>query len=270
RSGHRGAGPAAPPRAQSRAWRGAGRRHAQRPAGRSDGADAPSPGRSAAPRGVGGCGAGGRGRRVMSHTAARGLLGLLLLLNAPSTPLLAAARAATAESAPTVASVGIQGNLRVEEDAIRVHLRSQAGQPYDAETVDSDIRAIYGMGFFDQVRADVTPEPDHKVAVVFHVQERPLVRSVKVEGTKKVKREEVEGALKVRPHTILDPEKAAQGIEAAKKLYSEKGYLDAEITYKTEPVGENEVDILYTVDEKEPVHVVDVDFEGNEAFSDRK
>src|SRR5262249_584489 len=92
----------------------------------------------------------------------------------------------------------------------------------------------------------------------------------KVEGTKKVKREEVEGALKVRPHTILDPEKAAQGIEAAKKLYSEKGYLDAEITYKTEPVGENEVDILYTVDEKEPVHVVDVDFQGNEAFSDRK
>src|SRR5262249_17189365 len=153
RSGHRGAGPAAPPRAQSRAWRGAGRRHAQRPAGRSDGADAPSPGRSAAPRGVGGCGAGGRGRRVMSHTAAGGLLGLLLLVNAPLTPVLAAARAATAESAPTVASVGIQGNLRVEEDAIRVHLRSQAGQPYDAETVDSDIRAIYGMGFFDQVRA---------------------------------------------------------------------------------------------------------------------
>src|SRR5581483_2153868 len=166
--------------------------------------------------------------------------------------------------------VGITGNLRVEEDAIRVHLRSQIGQPFDRETVDRDIRAVYAMGFFDQVDVDVTPTAGNRVDVTFRVKERPLVRTVKVEGTKKVKREEVEGALKIRAHTILDPEKARQGVEAAKKLYIEKGYLDTTIAYATTPVGENEVDVLYTVDEHQPVRVTDIEFEGNKAFSDRK
>jgi outer membrane protein insertion porin family len=84
-----------------------------------------------------------------------------------------------------------------------------------------------------------------------------------------VKKEEVEQALRVRPHTILDPEKARQGIEAAKKLYGEKGYLDVDIAYTSTPVGENEVDVTYTVKEGGLVRINDIDFEGNEAFSDR-
>jgi outer membrane protein insertion porin family len=108
------------------------------------------------------------------------------------------------------------------------------------------------------------------VAVVFRVKERPLVRTVKVEGTDEIEDEEVEGALKVRPRTILDPEKVRQGIEAARKLYIDKGYLDATITYTTTVVGENEVDVLYKVEEKGPIKVEEIDFEGNEAFSGRQ
>jgi outer membrane protein assembly factor BamA len=46
-----------------------------------------------------------------------------------------------------VTRIDIAGNVRVEEEAIRVHLRSQVGQPFDQEIVDGDIRAVYGMGF---------------------------------------------------------------------------------------------------------------------------
>ncbi len=185
-----------------------------------------------------------------------------LLLAAPQ-------RAAQAQGEPSIGQVRITGNLRVEEDAIRVHLRTQPGAPFDKDTLDRDIRSIYGMGFFDQVDADVTPAEGHHVDVTFRVKERPLVRNVKVDGVTKLKKEEVEGALRVRPHTILDPEKAKQGIEAAKKLYAEKGYLDADIRYRTEPVGENEVDVLYTVEEKQPVRIKTIAFEGNRAFGAR-
>jgi outer membrane protein insertion porin family len=141
--------------------------------------------------------------------------------------------------------------------------------PYDAAALDADIRAVYGMGFFDQVDADVSPAGAGQVAVVFRVKERPLVRTLKVEGTDEIEKEEIEGALKVRPRTILDPEKIRQGIEAARKLYIDKGYLDATITYTTTTVGENEVDIVYKVEEKDTIKVEEISFEGNEAFSGR-
>jgi outer membrane protein insertion porin family len=170
----------------------------------------------------------------------------------------------------SVAHVRIEGNIRVEEDAIRVHLQTQEGRPFDQGAVDQDIKSIYAMGFFDQVNAEVTPNRKGGVTVTFRVTERPLVRNVTVEGNEKIKKEEIEGALRVRPHTILDPEKARQGIEAARKLYADKGYLDAKITYDTVPVGGNEVDVSYTVSESSPVRVQDIEFEGNEAFSSRK
>ena len=174
-----------------------------------------------------------------------------------------------AKSGPKIATVAIAGNVRVEEDAIRIHLQSQPGQAFDQDTVDRDIKAVYAMGFFEQVTADVSRLEGGRVDVTFRVQERPLVRNVKVEGTKKIKREEVEAALKIRAHAILDPEKVREGIAAARKLYIEKGYLDADISESTEEVGNHEVDVLYKVDEKAPVKIAGVEFEGNEAFSDR-
>lgn len=180
---------------------------------------------------------------------------------------LAGAGASAAE--PAVVRVAIEGNVRVEDDAIRVNLESRGGQPLDPARVDRDVRAIYAMGFFDQVDVEQREEADGLV-LVFRVRERPLVRKVAIEGTDKLKREDVEGALRVRPHTIYDPTKAREGIAAARKLYSEKGHLDARIDLRTEPTGENEVDVTYDVDEGAPIRVEDIRIEGNHAFSDRK
>jgi outer membrane protein insertion porin family len=176
---------------------------------------------------------------------------------------------ATGRAASQITRVDIAGNVRVEEDAIRVHLQSQPGTTFDQDALDKDIRAIYAMGFFDQVTAETSPE-GRGIVVTFRVHERPLVRSVTIEGTENLKKEEVEQALRVRPHTILVPDRLRQGVEAAKKLYGEKGYLDADITYTTTPVGENEIDVAYTVKEEGLVRIDEIEFEGNEAFSDRE
>ena len=183
--------------------------------------------------------------------------------------LVAAGRRANATE-PVVSQVVIEGNVRVEEDAIRVRLRTQPGKPLDRGLIDQDIRAIYTMGFFDKVEAELGAVTAGRAPLTFRLKERPLVRGVKVEGASTVKVEEVEGALRTRAHTILDPEKARQGIEAAKKLYADKGYLDVDISYTTTPVGENEVDVFYAVTEKNVVGIVDLDFEGNEAYSGRQ
>jgi len=196
--------------------------------------------------------------------------GSLLTAAAAMLAVLAVSTDLRAQEERRIERVDIRGNLRVEEDAIRVHLRTQPGQSLDEAALDADVRSAYQMGFFDQVSVEVLPGEAGGVVVVLQVRERPLVRNVTVEGTDKLDKEEVEGALKVRPYTILDPLKAREGAEAARRVYVEKGYLDAEITYETKTVGENEVDVVYKVTEHDRVRIVDVVVEGNEAFSDRK
>lgn len=183
---------------------------------------------------------------------------------------LSAVRAVLAQpKASRIDRVAIEGNARVDEEAIRVHLRSAAGAPFDRALVARDIRAVYGMGFFERVEADWEDE-DGEGVLIFRVVERPLVREVRIEGAEHVKAEEIEAALKVRKHTILDTGKMREGLAAAKKVYEEEGYLDAVIQERAVDLGNNEVELIYEVDEKERIRVKKIAVEGNEAFSDRR
>jgi outer membrane protein assembly factor BamA len=44
--------------------------------------------------------------------------------------------------------IKIAGNLRVEDEGIRLHLKSRPGELFDAATVEHDVKAIFRMGFF--------------------------------------------------------------------------------------------------------------------------
>jgi outer membrane protein insertion porin family len=174
------------------------------------------------------------------------------------------------EGGETLAQVAIEGNQRVEEEAIRIHIKSRAGQVYDPERADADVRAIYAMGFFDDVTADLASGPDGPV-LTFRVKERPFIASVKTEGNKALKKEDLEAALKIRPRTIYDPEKVRRGVIDAKRAYEEKGYLDVSITPEVEPTeGENEVDLTYKIVENKLIRIKKIVFEGNRKFSARQ
>lgn len=162
--------------------------------------------------------------------------------------------------------VAITGNQRVEEEAIRVRLRAQPGMTLNDETVDADIRALYRMGFFESVEADVSRENGLWV-LTYRVTERPFVSEVKIEGEKKIGRDELDAVLKIRPNTIFDPEKARRGVEEAKSLYEKKGYLDAKIDVRLEPAQEPGKSVVtFAVTEGEPVRIEKMIFEGNRAF----
>jgi outer membrane protein insertion porin family len=194
------------------------------------------------------------------------ILGLLLPLAATAQDDLGSS---VPPQAPLLDRVAITGNHRVEEEAIRVQIRSQPGTRLKEETVDSDIRALYRMGFFDNIEAQLNEE-NGKWVLTYHVSERPLIREVRVEGNKKLTREDLEAAFKVRPNTILEPDKVRRGIEEAKKQYEKKGYLDASITYETTPARDDEVVLTYKIKEGDVVRISDLVFEGARAFTPRE
>lgn len=165
----------------------------------------------------------------------------------------------------TINDIKVGGNNRVEEEAIRVYLTSRVGESLNQDAIDKDIRAIYKMGFFKNVEARVTEE-NGKTLLTYWVEERPLIKEVHTEGNKGLSKEDLENALKVHPRTILNPVKIRTGIGNAKKEYEKKGFLDADITYRTEETTAGEVILTFTVNENDKVRIQAMEFEGNKAF----
>ena len=163
--------------------------------------------------------------------------------------------------------VVISGNHRVEEEAIRVRLNAKPGSIFSEETVDADIRELYGMRFFDDIEAGLA-NVDGESVLTYHVTERPFIRDIRIDGADEIDDDEIEGMVRVRPNTILDPEKARRGIEEVKTAYEQKGYLDADVRYETTPVGENEATLTFFVDEGDLVRITEIVFEGNDVLDD--
>ncbi len=160
--------------------------------------------------------------------------------------------------------IKVQGNLRVEEDGIRLHLKTRPGDLFDPSAVDQDVKAIYRMGFFDDVKAELSPDG----VLTYTVKEKPYVREVKIQGNAQLTKEKIETALGIGPRTILDRDKVAEGVERVKKLYGEQGYLNAKVDYSISTAENNQAVVLLAIDEGNRLLIQKISFEGNRAFPD--
>lgn len=194
--------------------------------------------------------------------------GALLFLMAVTLSATAALAQATAR---TIAAVRIEGNQRVTTDAIRIHITQQPNMPLDEVAVDRDIKAIYRMGFFDSVTADVERTPAGDV-LVYRVKERPQVTEVRLEGMSAIRTTDDRVIAAVRVHTgsILDPNRVRETVRGLTSVYEDRGYLDAKVSFEAVPGPQNTAVAVFRVEEGAPVRIGEIDFEGNTVFSSRR
>jgi outer membrane protein insertion porin family len=192
-----------------------------------------------------------------------GLL-LLVLLLCVSFPPISISPVLGAQEKQQLKDIKISGNVRVEEDGIRLHLKQRPGDVFDAALVEQDVKAIFRMGFFDDVQAELAPDG----VLIYKVKEKPYIREVKIQGNSQVARDKIETALGVAPRTVLERSKVAEGIEKVRKLYGEQGYVNASVDYAVSVESNNQAVVTLDIREGSRLLIKRVSFEGNRAFSE--
>ena len=172
------------------------------------------------------------------------------------------ARAEPASSADTVVAVKFDGNKRAEADALRSQLHTRKGHAIDPAVVSADIRALWAMGMFDDVR--VRKEPvDGGIALTYEVNERPTLRRVLVSGNDEVGLDAINDVLDLKRAALLDPARVRHNRDKLLGLYEHKGYYLASVDYDVRSAGDGEVDVWFVIDERAKIEVRDVAFIGN-------
>jgi len=166
-----------------------------------------------------------------------------------------------------VGEVAIEGNRRVELSAVRSVLSVKAGQEVTAEEIDQDIRAIYKLGRFADVSAEIEERGGVKV-LVYRLTERPLVRAVKYAGNKEFSTERLSGLVTLKTPDIYDPRKVEKSVAAIKKAYAEEGFYAADVVSKVDVNDDYEATVTFEVKEGEKVLIRQIRFEGNTVFTD--
>lgn len=197
----------------------------------------------------------------------------------PSTPAITTSTSADTASEPApesakkatlVSAIEVRGNFIVNTNTILSKLRSQKGEPLVQETVNEDIKRLYGTGYFEDIKIEVNEKQDGYELVVI-VIEKPVVKKIVIEGVQTFKEEKIRKELKVLEGQVLDRKAVKSGVEAIRKLYSNKGFKNVDIASEVNvDRTTNDTTIVIRVNEGEKYKIRSMVFEGVKAFKTKQ
>ncbi len=166
-----------------------------------------------------------------------------------------------------IASIAPSGNTRIDSGAILRKIETKAGDLYDQAVLRNDLKAIYKMGYFNDVQIDVSDSEKGK-KIVFNLIEKPVIKSVIFDGIDELKEEDVKAAANINEHFILNPAKITLAKQAILQLYKTKGFYNSEVTSKISYPDNSGAVVEFFINEGKEVYIKEITVEGNEAYDD--
>ena len=178
--------------------------------------------------------------------------------------------AASSQSPPPspifVREIAIEGNRRVQEAVIRARIQTAVGSEFIPARLGEDLRAIFGLGFFDDVQLKVDSF-EGGVKVTFVVTERPFVRDVEIIGNKKIDTKTLQEKIDLKLGSVYNPVEVQKARERAKDYYEEEGYFEVMITTETSKFGEGDVRVTFRIAEGRRITIDKIVIKGNTGLS---
>jgi outer membrane protein insertion porin family len=165
----------------------------------------------------------------------------------------------------SILAVSIEGNQTVSSSFILSQMQSREDRPFDKETFNRDMGALYRTNLFRKIDSYVDDTPDG-IRLRLIVSERPIIRSVEFLGNERMN----EGPLK--KHAMLSKGDALDpiSVNSAKgrliELYKDKGMNQVDIQI-VKGLKTGERDVHFLINEGPVERISSIQFVGNEAFS---
>jgi outer membrane protein insertion porin family len=182
---------------------------------------------------------------------------------------------ASAQTQVLVEEVVIRGNRRLSPDSIRYYIQTRKGDPFNPAQIERDMQALWAQNLFRMIRVWAQDGPEGGKIVTFEVEENPIIRDLKFVGLKSAQESDVlqrfrEKRVGVSKEAMWDPAKGQVARRVLREFLEEKGHPDSRIDIDVEELSTAAVAVTFRINEGPRVRVVEIEFEGNKIFSDKK
>jgi outer membrane protein insertion porin family len=171
-----------------------------------------------------------------------------------------------------IEKIEITGNQRVTKETIQYYLSSRVGDYYSQDLFRKDFKVLWATGFFADIRIEESDGQHGKILRII-VEENPIIKEITFKAGKKVKEKDIVNRLKEKdaymlPYSYYSQHKIRRAEETIKDLLVEKGLPAGKVEARANPKGQNEMEVIFEIDEGPKVRVGAIVFEGNPKLSD--
>jgi len=175
-----------------------------------------------------------------------------------------------AYSAESISRIDIEGNEIVSDATIISKVKIRAGQRYNKNVVNTDVKNLYSTGFFETVQAQ-KEETAEGLVIIFKLKEKPVLKKISIEGTHFIRKKKILESLTIEVGSFIDEYRLKEAVRKIKDLYNVKGFSQAEVNYVFNILEDkNEAKVSIIINEKGILKVRGVDVVGNEFVTARK
>jgi outer membrane protein insertion porin family len=107
-------------------------------------------------------------------------------------------------------------------------VKLKSGDTFNAELIQQDINAIYGLGNFYDVQADFIEVPEG-IKVVYSVIEKMEIKDIVFKGNTKISNEKLQSLSAAMKGIFIDNKKISDAAQIIEKYYHDQGYIVAKV-----------------------------------------
>ena len=157
-----------------------------------------------------------------------------------------------------VNDVVFEGNRRITTDSIRKQLKI-SNKVIDKNQVGEYVKKLFAMSYFSDVQVSLLENNILK----FKLTEKPVLRKLMLNGNKELEDNDLKDALNFDNKSRFIDKNVLDGSERAlKALYQFRGFYDADISYSTQEVENNQIDVTFDIDEGHRYKIRKISFLG--------
>ncbi len=161
--------------------------------------------------------------------------------------------------------VRIDGNQRVEQNAILGFAGIARGQALSAGELNTAYQNIIASGLFESV--EITPQGR---TLVIAVKEYPTINRISIEGNRRLKDDALGAVIKSRERFVYSPNQAERDATEIAAAYNAAGRIAARVSPKIIRRSDNRVDLVFEIFEGGLAEVERIGFVGNRVYSDSR
>lgn len=165
--------------------------------------------------------------------------------------------------AETLKNMRIQGTRRIEDATITNYTGMRIGQDVSAGDLDRATKTLFATGLFSNVDIQM----NNGVATI-KVEENPIVHEVFFEGNKALDDDVLKTEVQMKPRSVYTKTKVQKDADRLLSVYKRNGRFAATIEPKIIKKDQNRVDVIFEINEGSKAFVRDINFVGNNAFSE--
>ncbi len=168
-----------------------------------------------------------------------------------------------------VVAIEVEGARRAGPDTIRQVMSTKVGGEFDLDRVREDVKAVYRMGYFTDVKFDSEEVPDgYRLTVI--VTEKPIVSSVRIDGNKEVNATDIRQAITIKERSLYKEEQVKESSRQVLDLYRNKGFFEAAVDTKVEEDADGSIRVAFRVVEGEKRKIAKIRVTGNLYLSEKE